>query len=76
MTVNYHNPIEVREIGLDALRDALGTVGTVYFLRQFAQGWGDYTKERKELLSAVTEEDFERDLTLLRNNKDLLYTHK
>jgi hypothetical protein len=53
----------------------LGTVGTVYFLRQFEQGWGNYTEERQELLKTVTEEDFERDLALLRSNKDFLYLH-
>ena len=45
-TVNVDNPIEVRRLGLEALREALGPVGMVRFIQQFETGIGDYTKEK------------------------------
>ncbi|MCD8130825.1 MAG: hypothetical protein LUE16_06030 [Lachnospiraceae bacterium] len=43
-----NNPIEVRNVGFSALKDALGPVGTVQFIQQFDLGYGDYTKEKYE----------------------------
>ncbi len=40
-----------------ALREALGTVGTVRFLQQYDLGYGDYTKEKYEM-----EEEKEEDV--------------
>jgi hypothetical protein len=40
-------PSEVRRVGLSALRQALGPVGTVRFLQQFESGRGDYTREHE-----------------------------
>jgi hypothetical protein len=40
-------PNEVRRIGLDALRQALGPVGMICFLQQFEAGRGDYTREHE-----------------------------
>lgn len=38
---------DIRENGLNALKDALGVVGTVRFLEQFdGGGTGDYTEEK------------------------------
>jgi len=45
-TVNVDNPIEVRQLGLEALREALGPIGMVRFIQQFETGTGDYTKEK------------------------------
>jgi len=54
-----YNPSLLRQKGIEALTDALGPAGMAYFLRQFAQGSGDYTAEREALLADVTMEDFE-----------------
>ena len=35
-------------IGIKALRNALGPVGTVRFIQQYDMGYGDYTKEKQE----------------------------
>ena len=43
---NIHNPVEIRTIGMEALKDALGLVGMVKFIQQFDPGYGDYTAER------------------------------
>jgi len=40
-------PNELRRIGMDALRQALGPVGTIRFLQQFEAGRGDYTREHE-----------------------------
>jgi hypothetical protein len=40
--------IEIRKVGLQALKDALGPVGMVKFIQQYENGYGDYTKEKYE----------------------------
>jgi hypothetical protein len=46
--INVKNPIEIRDAGLKALRDALGAVGARAFIDQY-EGSGDFTRERYEL---------------------------
>ena len=41
---------QIRKIGMDALNQYLGLVGTIKFLQQNEIGWGDYTKDREEWL--------------------------
>jgi hypothetical protein len=50
--IDYTDPAKIQEIGIEALKNALGTVGMVYFLRQNRHGDGiyDYTAERQEHL--------------------------
>ena len=48
MNINLNNPTEIRMIGIQALRNALGPVGTVRFIQQYDMGYGDYTRERHE----------------------------
>jgi hypothetical protein len=38
---------EIRQAGLEALRERLGPVGAVRFLQQFQTGQGDYAAERQ-----------------------------
>ena len=45
--VNMNNPMEIRMVGMKALKDALGNVGAVRFLQQYDLGYGDYTKEKQ-----------------------------
>ena len=45
------NPAELRTAGCKALADALGPLGMVRFLRQFEQGSGNYTHDRKKWLA-------------------------
>ncbi|MBP5450028.1 MAG: hypothetical protein J6Y01_07940 [Spirochaetales bacterium] len=47
--INLNNIMQIRTIGFEALREALGTVGTVRFLQQYDLGYGDYTKEKYEM---------------------------
>jgi len=45
-TINVNNLMEIRKIGLQALKEALGPVGMVRFIQQYENGHGDYTKEK------------------------------
>jgi len=47
----------IRQTGFKALTRALGATGTVLFIRQFENGYGNYTKERTETLKDVTLDD-------------------
>ena len=47
--INHLSESEIRKIGLQALEEKLGVVGTIRFLQQFDNGGsGDYTKEKYE----------------------------
>jgi hypothetical protein len=48
---------EVFDIGLSALRERLGVVGTVRFLRKLGGGFDDYTGERGNWLDTLSQED-------------------
>jgi len=56
--VDVDNPVEVRKLGIQALNDVLGPIGTERFIEQCSIGYGDYTKEKYER-SLGTIEDFE-----------------
>ena len=47
--ININSPATVRELGLQALKDALGPVGMVRFMQQFEDGRGDYTAEKYDM---------------------------
>jgi hypothetical protein len=57
---------EVNKIGLRVLLDALGPTDFVRFLRQYAGGSGDYTKDRRKILANVTSEELETGLKKVR----------
>jgi len=57
VTVDVNNPKVLREVGLAALRERLGVVGAMNFMRQFEVGYGDFTKERHQLFEGMTIED-------------------
>ena len=48
LNVNLSNPIEIRNVGIKALQEALGPVGMVKFMQQYDMGYGDYTKEKQK----------------------------
>ncbi|NEP79232.1 MAG: hypothetical protein F6K17_20035 [Okeania sp. SIO3C4] len=62
-------PVELRRKGYQILVDNLGQINTIRFLQQVGWGYGDYTKEREELLKGVTREEFLQDLERIRNKK-------
>lgn len=54
--ININNPTEVRMIGIQALRDALGPVGTVRCIQQYDMGYGNYTAEKQNAPDTSLEE--------------------
>jgi hypothetical protein len=48
------NTNTLQKLGIDALTEKLGVVGTIEFMRMFDAGHGDYTKERKQLFENLT----------------------
>ena len=55
-TINVNNLMEIRKIGLQALKDALGPVGMVRFIQLHESGYGDYTKEKYQQPNMTVEE--------------------
>jgi hypothetical protein len=54
--LNVNNLVEIREIGLRALKEALGPVGMVRFIQQYENGSGDYTEEKYQKPNLIVEE--------------------
>ena len=48
LNVDLNNPADVRNAGMKVLREALGPVGMVKFIKQFDLGYGDNTEEKYE----------------------------
>ncbi|HCC37960.1 MAG TPA: hypothetical protein DEQ14_10280 [Treponema sp.] len=46
VSVDITSYVEIRNIGLKALQEALGPVGMARFIQQYENGEGDYTKEK------------------------------
>ena len=44
----------LQKLGIDALTEKLGPVGMIEFMRLFDMGYGDYTKDRQQLLEHIT----------------------
>jgi hypothetical protein len=57
MQTNELSPAQLRQIGIEALVQALGAVGMARFLQQFDRGSGDYTRDRDVALAGITLED-------------------
>lgn len=73
--IDVHDTRFIREKGFKALTRELGSVGTVYFLRQFYSGRGDWTADRKTELADISMNDIEKDIFYLRNNQGTLFPH-
>lgn len=59
MNVDVDNSEQVRQVGLQALMDALGPAGFIKFIQQMSPGTGDYTKEKYEQPEMTPEEEKE-----------------
>jgi hypothetical protein len=71
-----HNTRFIREKGFEALTRELGAVGTVYFLRQFSSGKGNWTEDRKTELAGLSVADIEKDIADLRSGQNTLFSHR
>ena len=66
----------IREKGMEALTRELGAIGTVYFLRQFNNGKGNWTEDRKKELAGITMDDIEKHIATLRASGHTLFSHE
>lgn len=69
MEMRNASPIQIRQLGIEALAKALGPVGMVRFLQQFETGSGDYTRDRDQLLKDVNIEDILGQIKQMRHNQ-------
>jgi hypothetical protein len=51
---------QIRQEGLDALRERLGRAGMIRFLQQFESGRGDYSKSRRDWVDRTTLEEIRK----------------
>ena len=61
---------EIRKTGIEALTEKLGIVGMVRFLQQSETGYGDYTKEREQLLANPSLEDNYKDIKNMKKSNE------
>lgn len=59
MAVTVRDLENIRQEGLNALREKLGTVGMIKFIQMYSDGKGDYVEERKEKLNNITKKDLQ-----------------
>jgi hypothetical protein len=57
----------ILEKGLEILTRELGASATIRFLRQFENGYGDYTEEREAMLKDVSIDDITTSITKRKN---------
>jgi hypothetical protein len=62
-------PLEIHQIGLDALTKELGLSGMIQFIKFFDKGSGNYTKERAKLLKEETVDELVSNIYKSRTNK-------
>lgn len=54
MQTHELSPAQLRQLGIEALVQALGAVGMARFLQQFERGSGNYTRDRGAALAGIT----------------------
>ncbi len=61
--------IEINQRAIALLYKELGVVDAVRFLKQFTQGFGDYTKERETLFAEKSLDDIVGEIEKMRKMK-------
>jgi hypothetical protein len=69
MTTENLTLYEIRAIGFDALVRELGPAGAIRFIQQYESGHGDYTRDRKKLLSKKSVSEIGRQIIRQRQSK-------
>ena len=57
---------KIREEGMSVLNNTLGPADTIRFLRQFDNGYGDYTRDRDKILGNPSIEEISKACEKLR----------
>jgi hypothetical protein len=61
--------IEINQQAINLLYKELGVVDAVRFLKQFTQGFGDYTKEREVLFANKSVQEIVSEIEKMRKTK-------
>ena len=61
--------VEINQQAISLLYKELGVVDAVRFLKQFTQGFGDYTKERETLFANKSVQDIVSEIEKMRKAK-------
>ena len=69
MTTETLTLYEIRTIGFEALLRELGPAGAIRFIQQYESGRGDYTRNRKKLLSKKSVREIGRQIMKQRQSK-------
>lgn len=69
MTLEMKPLVEVNLLAINLLYQELGVVDTVRFLKQFTQGFGNYTQERETLLDKKSLDEIVNEIERLRDSK-------
>jgi hypothetical protein len=62
MMIDLRPLVEINQQAISLLYKELGVVDAVRFLKQFTQGFGDYTKEREILFANKSVQDIVREI--------------
>jgi hypothetical protein len=61
--------IEINQQAINLLYKELGVIDAVRFLKQFTQGYGNYTQEREEMFANKSLEDIVNEIEKRRKTK-------
>jgi hypothetical protein len=65
LAVDFNSPTALRQAGIEALSKELGSVGMALFLRQYENGYGNYTEERNQFLDKIALESIEEEIVTM-----------
>ena len=65
------SPEKIRMVGLEILNRELGADVTIEFLHQYSRGYGDYTKERNDLLKNDSVDSLAKELLKLQESDQI-----
>lgn len=63
---------EIRIKGIQILKQGLTPTELIRFFQIYEKGYGDYTKERKQIYKNITKEDIKKGILELRKKKKAL----
>lgn len=66
MVTDVRPLVEINQQAISLLYKELGVVDAVRFLKQFTQGFGDYTKERETLFANKSVQDIVSEIEKMR----------
>jgi len=69
MIIDTRPLIEINQQAINLLYKELGVIDAVRFLKQFTQGYGNYTQEREDMFANKSLEDIVKEIEKRRKTK-------